>query len=84
MWNRKFLGYCLWVAPNGEAKLAVAHEARQRYQQRIRRITRRQTGRSIAQIVQDLRAFVPGWISRAESYICLLHPPAPRGRPNGK
>jgi len=71
VWNRKFLGYCLWAAPKGEVKLAVAREARQRYQQRIRQITRRQTGRSIAQIVQDLRAFVPGW----KAYFRLANTP---------
>lgn len=71
VWNRKFLGYCVWAAPKGEVKLAVAQEARQRYQQRIRQITRRQTGRSIAQIVQDLREFVPGW----KAYFRLAHTP---------
>jgi RNA-directed DNA polymerase len=60
-WGRKFLGYALWAAPQGQAKLAVAKEAVQRYKQRIRQMTRRQTGRSMSQIAQDLRAFVPGW-----------------------
>lgn len=60
-WGRKFLGYALWAAPEGQVKLAVAKEAVQRYKQRIRQMTRRQTGRSMSQIAQDLRAFVPGW-----------------------
>jgi group II intron reverse transcriptase/maturase len=60
-WGRKFLGYELWAAPQGQVKLAVAGEAVQRYKRRIRQITRRRTGRSMSQIAQDLRAFLPGW-----------------------
>jgi RNA-directed DNA polymerase len=61
VWGRKFLGYCLWAAPQEQVKLAVAGEAVQRYKQRIRQVTRRQTGRSMRQIAQDLQAFLPGW-----------------------
>lgn len=60
-WGRKFLGYCLWAAPQKQVKLAVAGEAVRRYKQRIRQMTRRQTGRSMRQIVHDLQAFLPGW-----------------------
>jgi RNA-directed DNA polymerase len=59
--GRKFLGYCLWTTPQEQVKLAVSGEAVQRYKQRIRRMTRRQTGRSMSQIAQDLREFLPGW-----------------------
>ena len=41
--------------------MLVAREAVQRYKQRIRQMTRRQTGRSMDQIAQDLQAFLPGW-----------------------
>jgi RNA-directed DNA polymerase len=51
-WGRRFLGYCLRRAPLGQVKLAVAGEAVQRYKQRIRQMTRRQTGRSMSQIAQ--------------------------------
>lgn len=61
VWGRKFLGYSLWAAPQGQVKLAVAGEAVQRYKQRIRQMTRRQTGRSMSQIAQDLQVFLPGW-----------------------
>jgi RNA-directed DNA polymerase len=62
VWGRKFLGYCLWAAPQKQVKLAVAGEAVQRYKQRIREMTRRQTGRSsMSQIAQDLQVFLPGW-----------------------
>ena len=59
--GRKFLGYSLWVSLQGHVRLAVAWEAVQRYKQRIRQMTRRQTGRSMSQIAQDLQAFLPGW-----------------------
>jgi len=61
VWGRKFLGYCLWATSEGQVKLAVAGEAVQRYKQRIRQMTRRQTGRSMNQLAQDLQAFLPGW-----------------------
>jgi len=61
VWGRKFLGYSLWVSLQGHVRVAVAGEAVQRYKQRIRQMTRRQTGRSMSQIAQDLQAFLPGW-----------------------
>lgn len=52
----------LHVLPGrSQAKLAVAGEAVQRYKQRIRQMTLRQTGRSMSQIAQDLQVFLPGW-----------------------
>ncbi|HEY6922313.1 MAG TPA: group II intron reverse transcriptase/maturase [Steroidobacteraceae bacterium] len=61
VWGRKFLGYCFWAAPKGEVRRAVAKEALQRYRQRIRQITQRQTGRSMRRIAEELQAYVPGW-----------------------
>jgi RNA-directed DNA polymerase len=61
VWGRKFLGYCFWIAPKGEVRCAVAKEALLRYKQRIRQITRRQTGRSMHAIAQELREYMPGW-----------------------
>ena len=61
VWGRKFLGYCFWETSKGETRRAVADEALQRYRQRIRQITRRQTGRSMKRIAEELQAYVPGW-----------------------
>ncbi len=61
VWGRKFLGYCFWAAPQGAVRRAVATEALRRYRQRIRHITRRQSGRNMAQIAQDLQGYMPGW-----------------------
>ena len=61
VWGRKFLGYCLWAAPAGEVKRAVAKEALRKMRTRIRHLTRRTRGRSLEQIADDLRRYVPGW-----------------------
>lgn len=69
--GRKFLGYCLWFAPKGEVRRAVAKEALHRYKQRIRQLTKRQTGRSLDQIAHDLRGYMPGW----KAYFSLAQTP---------
>ena len=61
VWGRKFLGYCFRAAPQGAVKRAVAAKALQTLRQRIRQLTRRTRGRSLAQIAEDLRGYVPGW-----------------------
>jgi group II intron reverse transcriptase/maturase len=60
-YGRKFLGYCLWAAPRGEVRRAVASKAIATYQQRIRWLTRRTSGRSLAEVAEALRGYVPGW-----------------------
>ena len=60
VWGRKFLGSCLW-AYKDEAKRAVAGRAMDKMRQRIRELTRRTRGRSLEQIADDLRGYVPGW-----------------------
>lgn len=58
--GRKFLGYCLWEL-NGEVKRAVAAKALKIFRQRVRQITQRSGGRSMAQVAEELRRYVPGW-----------------------
>jgi RNA-directed DNA polymerase len=60
VWGRKFLGYCYWASKD-EAKMAVARQALCKLRERIRQLTRRTRGRSLEQIAQDLRGYVPGW-----------------------
>ena len=60
-WGRKFLGYCLWAAPRGEVKRAVADQAMHKLRDRLRQLTRRVRGRSMEQVAQDLQDYVPGW-----------------------
>ena len=59
--GRKFLGYSLWAAPNGEIKRAVSAKARETFKQRIRQLTRRSCGRSMNELVEPLRRYVLGW-----------------------
>ena len=59
--GRKFLGYELWVAKGKEVKCAVAHKALADFKARIRQLTRRSGGRSMAQVVEKLRPYLLGW-----------------------
>lgn len=60
VWGRKFLGYCFWQY-KGEVKRAVAGQALAKMRQRLRVLTRRTRGRSLTQIAEDLRGYMPGW-----------------------
>lgn len=59
--GRKFLGYALWVAKGREVKCAVAHKALGNFKARIRQLTRRLGGCSMAQVVDRLRPYLLGW-----------------------
>jgi RNA-directed DNA polymerase len=59
--GRKFLGYALWVAKGREVKCAVAHKPLDNFKARIRQLTRRSGGRSMAQVVEKLRPYLLGW-----------------------
>ena len=59
--GRKFLGYSLWAAPKDEVKRAVSTKARETFKQRIRQLTRRCGGRSMAEVIERLRRYVLGW-----------------------
>jgi group II intron reverse transcriptase/maturase len=69
--GRKFLGYAFW-ASQGEAKRAVSFKAQKQFKQRIRWHTRRSCGRSLQQIVDDLRPYILGW----KAYFGLSQTPA--------
>ena len=59
--GRKFLGFSLWAAPKGEVKRAVSAKARETFKQKIRQITRRTCGRSMSEVIEQLRRYVLGW-----------------------
>ena len=61
VWDRKFLGYAFWVAPGREVRRRIASKALQAMKERVRRMTRRTRGRSIAQACGDLRSYLVGW-----------------------
>ena len=58
--GRKFLGYRFWQR-DGEVKRAVARQAIAIFRQRVRQITQRSGGRSLAQVAEALKGYVPGW-----------------------
>ena len=59
--GRKFLGYALWVAKGQEVKCKVAEKPLDNFKARIRQLTRRSGGRSMAQVVEKLRPYLLGW-----------------------
>jgi RNA-directed DNA polymerase len=69
--GRKFLGYCFRRWSDNKVKIAVAPKALDTFKQRIRLITCRVGGRSMAQVAERLRAYMPGW----KSYFRLAETP---------
>lgn len=59
--GRKFLGFELYRTRKGEVKRAVSRKALETFKCRIRQITRRSCGRSIVQVIEQLRPYVLGW-----------------------
>lgn len=69
--GRKFLGYALWVAKGREVKCKVAQKPLQNFKARIRQLTRRSGGRSMAQVVDKLRPYLLGW----KAYFAMAQTP---------
>ncbi len=69
--GRKFLGYSFWVAPGGVIKRKVADKPLATFKARIRQLTRRTVGRSMADVAHGLQLYVPGW----KSYFRLAQTP---------
>ena len=61
VWARKFLGFSFWMAPGRKVKARVAKKALGVMKERVRRLTRRTCGQSLAQVVADLRPYLLGW-----------------------
>lgn len=60
-WERSFLGYSFWVAPGRLIKRRVSPKALMAMKERVRQITSRNGGRSLAQVVEELRSYLVGW-----------------------
>jgi len=61
VWERQFLGFSFWVAPGKLIKRRVAPKALQAMKERVCQITARNGGRSIGQVVAELRSYLVGW-----------------------
>lgn len=59
--GRKFLGYSFWIAKGSEVKRSVATKALATFKQRVRQLTRRSGGCSMAAVVHRLRPYLLGW-----------------------
>ena len=59
--DRKFLGYSFWYAAGGVVKRRVSPKALVAMKERVRQITSRNGGRSLAQVVAELRSYLVGW-----------------------
>jgi len=68
--GRKFLGYEFW-SRRGEVRRAVSYKAQKQFKQRIRQLTRRNCGRSMQRVVDDLRRYLLGW----KAYFSLSQTP---------
>lgn len=69
--GRKFLGYHLWAAPKGVINTAVSRKALCTFKQRVRQLTRRSCGRSMAEVIELLRRYLLGW----KAYFWLAQTP---------
>ena len=58
--GRKFLGYSFWFAKEG-VKRKVAAKPLATFKQRIRQLTRRSGGRSMAEVIERLKPYLSGW-----------------------
>jgi group II intron reverse transcriptase/maturase len=59
--ERKFLSFSFWVAPGRKVKPRIAPQALARMKDRVREITRRSVGRSLAQVCERLAVYLTGW-----------------------
>ena len=71
VFGRKFLGYCLRRWSGDTVKIAVAPKALATFKQRIKIITKRVGGKSLAQVAEQMRDYLPGW----KSYFRLARTP---------
>jgi group II intron reverse transcriptase/maturase len=61
VWERQFLGLAFWVGPGKQVKRRVARKALQAMKTKVKEITDRNGGRSLAQVVAELASFLAGW-----------------------
>lgn len=71
--GRKFLGYGFWFAKDG-VKRKVAAKPLATFKQRVRQLTRRSGGHSMAEVIERLRPYLLGW----KAYFGLAQTPGIR------
>jgi RNA-directed DNA polymerase len=78
-WERSFLGYSFWIDATQSLKRRVAPKALIRLKARLRELTSRMGGRSVAQVVAALRPYLAGW----RAYFRLADTPRELGQVDG-
>jgi group II intron reverse transcriptase/maturase len=68
----KFLGFSFWVAKGRTIRRRVAPQAIERMKERVRELTRRNAGRSLAQVCKPLGTYLTGW----KAYFRLAETPS--------
>ena len=61
VFGRKFLGFCLRQWSGNTVKIDVAPKAIQTFKQHIRTMTKRVGGKSMSQVAEQMRKYLPGW-----------------------
>jgi group II intron reverse transcriptase/maturase len=59
--SRRVLGYSFCAGPDQKVKLRVARKPLTALKARIRHTTRRTGGRSMSQVIEELKEYLPGW-----------------------
>jgi group II intron reverse transcriptase/maturase len=59
-WKRKFLGFSF--IGGAQPRIRIANKTRERFEERIREITNRSDGRSIASRIRELNSYLRGWM----------------------
>ena len=59
-WDRKYLGFCM-TNSRSKPKIRIHWKTIKRFKERVREITARRRGRSIPQIIGELKRFMNGW-----------------------
>lgn len=59
VWERKYLGHRLLSG----GRLGIAPQSVDRMQERVRQITRRNRGVSLERVIEELNAFLTGWVT---------------------
>lgn len=68
----KFLGFSFWVVKGRTLRRRVAPQAIERMKERVRELTRRSAGRSLAQMCKPLGTYLKGW----KAYFQLAETPS--------
>ena len=66
-WERKYLGFCM-TNSRKNPKIRIHWKTIKRFKERIREITARRRGRSLSQVIGELKVFMNGSMSANDSW----------------